>query len=56
MYEDGLGAPAVDPVTVEATFSAKYPGECPSCGLAISEGQRIAKLSTERYVHVGCAP
>lgn len=56
MNDDGLGAPPKDAVAVEAVFTARYPGDCTECHLAVHEGQRIAKLSDGRYVHEGCAP
>lgn len=54
MNDEGLGAPATPAVTVEAVFAARYDGHCGSCNLPISVGQRVAKLSTERYVHEDC--
>lgn len=47
--------PKAEAVTVEAVFAARYDGGCNECGLAIYEGQRIAKLSNGAYVHEGCA-
>lgn len=55
MYDEGLGAPPKPPVTVEAVFTARYDGDCPACHLGIHVGQRVAKLSNDRYVHEGCA-
>lgn len=43
-----------EPVTVEARFAARFPGDCPACHLGIHEGQPIAKLSNGRYVHDHC--
>jgi len=43
-----------EPVTVVATFPARFPGDCPSCDLPITEGQTIHRLSNDRYVHAGC--
>ena len=39
---------------VEATFAARFDGECPSCGFPICTGQVIHRLTNERYVHQGC--
>lgn len=41
-------------VTIEATFSARFNGDCTSCDLPIYVGQTIHKLSNGRYVHRGC--
>ena len=43
-------------VTIEATFRARYEGDCPGCSLPIHIGQVVHKLSNERYVHEGCQP
>lgn len=57
MYDDGLGAEPVAPLTVDGpAFAAKFGGDCTRCHLVIHEGQRIVRLSDERYVHEGCAP
>lgn len=45
-----------EPVEVVARFVAKFPGDCRGCGLAIHEGQRIARLSNDTYQHEECAP
>lgn len=42
------------PPTIEATFTARFDGECPSCGLPIARGQVVHRLSNDRYVHQGC--
>lgn len=55
MYDEGLGAAPTTPVTVEAVFAARYDGSCPACHTEIHIGQRLAKLSNDRYVHEGCA-
>ena len=45
------------PVLVATSwFNAMYPGHCRGCNLPIHEGQRVARLSNETYVHEGCAP
>jgi hypothetical protein len=41
---------------VEATFQARFAGECPECEFPIHEGQVVHRLSTGRYVHQGCQP
>jgi hypothetical protein len=41
--------------TVEAIFTARYPGQCNECNLPIVVGAWIAKLSNESYVHERCA-
>lgn len=43
-------------VTVEATFEARYAGQCPACNLPITVGQTICRLSDESYVHQDCSP
>lgn len=55
MYDEGLGPPPKDPVTVRFAFIASYDGHCPGCNLPISAGQRILALSNDSYVHEGCA-
>jgi hypothetical protein len=50
------GLPKRDAITVEFVMTAKHPGQCHACNLPVAEGQRIAKLSNETYVHVGCRP
>lgn len=40
--------------TVEATFFARYEGQCRGCNLAITAGQVIHRLSNDTYVHQGC--
>ena len=54
MYDEGVGAEATPPATVEAVFAARFDGHCPGCNLGIHVGQTIAKLSDGRYVHKGC--
>lgn len=44
------------PPTIEATFRARYEGQCSGCDLPINPGQTIHKLSNDRYVHEGCQP
>ena len=44
----------IEVVTVEATFPAKFDGDCPACNLPIMVGQTIHKLSNDRYIHKGC--
>ena len=53
-----LHGPTVnEPVRVESRFTARYGGECSDCGLPISPGQRVARLSSGTYVHEGtCEP
>lgn len=48
--------PRQETVSIVATFGARYGGECPVCSLPIAVGARIAKLTDDTYVHVGCAP
>lgn len=45
-----------EPVTVEATFRARFAGDCHGCRLPIAEGAVIHRLSTGAYVHDGCQP
>lgn len=54
--DDGPVAPPTrrTPRTIDATFPARYDGECHGCNLPISVGQIIHRLSDERYVHQGC--
>lgn len=53
--EDGpVMAPERAAEEVEARFPARFDGHCNACNLPISVGQRIAKLSSGRYVHEGC--
>lgn len=40
--------------TIEATFSAKFEGDCRGCNLPISKGQIIHRLSDDSYMHQGC--
>lgn len=42
------------PVTVEATFAARFDGHCSPCNLPIAAGQIVSKLSDGRYVHREC--
>lgn len=51
-----LHGPARRPteVSVEATFPARYDGQCPRCDLPIAVGRVIHRLSDETYVHEGC--
>ena len=42
------------PATIEATFYARYDGQCPGCNLPIHVGSVVHRLSDERYVHQGC--
>jgi len=46
--------PSPENAQVEATFAAKFDGDCPGCDLPIYVGQTIHKLSSGRYVHQGC--
>lgn len=41
--------------TVEAEFTARYDGHCDSCNLPILVGQRIVRMSDDRYLHKECA-
>lgn len=51
------GVSKPDPIpTIEATFRARYDGECRGCDLSISVGQVVHKLSNGTYVHEGCQP
>jgi hypothetical protein len=53
--EDGnLPLPTRPAVTVEAAFTARFPGQCNACDLPVAAGDRIAKLSTGAYVHERC--
>ena len=54
--EDGPVAPPTrsEPVTVVATFRARFDGQCPGCNLPIVPGQIAHILSDERRVHQGC--
>lgn len=56
MDDDGLGAEPVPPLTIEATFTARYTGHCTGgCNLPIGEGERVARMSDGTYRHAGCA-
>ena len=48
------GVTKPEPVTIEATFRARYDGVCKGCDLYIGAGQTVHKLSTGAYVHQGC--
>lgn len=37
-------------------FTAKYPGECPSCHLPITVGQPVQQWTDKRYRHAGAHP
>ena len=50
------GPSKAEPVTIEATFRARYAGECPACDLPVDIGQTVHRLSNGRYVHDGCQP
>ena len=56
MNDEGVGAEPAPEVTVEFVFCARFASQCPGCNLGIYEGERIAKLSNESYVHERCAP
>lgn len=46
--------PRHEQVDIEATFAARYEGQCSGCNLPIQVGQVVHRLSTEQYVHRGC--
>ena len=48
------GPAQVDRPVVEATFHAKFEGDCPGCNFLIHVGEKVHRLSTGRYVHEGC--
>ncbi len=53
-FKDG---PYIAPVTIVRTFEAKLAGRCKGeCGERIEPGQMIHVLSTNKFVHMGCAP
>ncbi len=41
-------------IEIEASFKARYEGDCSGCDLPIYVGQVVHRLSTGRYVHEGC--
>lgn len=43
-----------EPTVVEFEFTARYSGDCTGCNLPIHIGQRCARLTNGRTVHVGC--
>lgn len=55
MYDGGVGGEEKPATTVEFVFCARFASQCPACNLGIYEGERIAKLSNESYVHERCA-
>ncbi len=40
--------------TVEVRFVARFEGHCGVCDFPIRAGQKIAKLSNDRYIHEEC--
>lgn len=54
MNDDGLGAPPVEPETMEIQFTARFEGVCPECGYSIVPGDTIVKTSRDRYLHSQC--
>lgn len=55
MYEGKQApAPKVETPKIESVFTANYEGQCPTCNLPISVGQRIARMSNDRYIHFAC--
>ena len=43
-----------DRETIEYGFAAQFDSHCDECNLPVSVGQRIAKMSTGRYIHEAC--
>jgi hypothetical protein len=56
MEDGGLPPAPRERVFVEHVTTSRYDGQCPECNLPIRVGQRIARLSTEAWVHEPCAP
>lgn len=56
MEDEGVGPEPTPPLTVEATFTARYDGRnnCSGCNLPMARGTRIARMSNGSYRHVGC--
>lgn len=48
------GPERADPVLIEATFRARYEGECRGCNLPFGVGAVVHRLSNGGYVHKGC--
>lgn len=46
----------LEPLRVTGRMVARYSGECRDCGLPISLGQVISRLSDDSYCHYGCEP
>lgn len=55
MDEGNIAPVRREPVTVEARFPARFPGQCPGCNLAIHEGEQIVRMSDDTYRHGRCA-
>lgn len=51
MMDGNLPVELPEPITVEYDFVAKIASRCPACNYTIEVGDRIAKLSNDRYVH-----
>lgn len=54
MAEGNLPVPRREAPVVEATFLARFDGDCRSCHLGIHVGQRIARMSDDTYRHAVC--
>jgi hypothetical protein len=51
----GVTKPAAPP-TIEATFFARFEGQCHRCDLPIAKATVIHRLSDGSYCHEGCQP
>jgi hypothetical protein len=57
MDDVGIPAPRPEPETVTGhAITARFPGDCSACGLAVHEGQRIVPTSRGRWIHERCRP
>lgn len=50
----GPAEPPGPPAAPIGTFTARFPGHCQGCNLAIHEGQRISRMTDDTYRHEGC--
>lgn len=57
MYDGPVAPPTTaHRPTVVVVFRARYGGDCAECDLPLHPGERIAELTSGRYVHEHCAP
>ena len=52
----GPATVTADDIEREATITARFEGDCPSCDHPILDGQQITRWSDERWRHEGCEP